>query len=270
MWDRLTAQRHVTATAGNDSHANVGLIATAEGERLILENPLGKVIGGFNQKDVPPFLLGVPAYKQGEKVVDVRFDPYEVSLGYVSTHLLAKAVTEKALFDALLHGRAYIAFDWIADPSGFSFTGDGGGKHGTMGDDLPVGTRLSVRTDLAGTIRLLRGGVEVGKAEGRELTATADRPGLPGGGICSRRRPGSPVDILEPDLHEGRKEGGPPACARPGPSTLNLQPATPPNPETSYAASATIAPRQSHWAWERSGLWGPWSRRNSRPTRVAA
>jgi hypothetical protein len=177
VWDGLTERRHVTGIAGNDSHANVGIIAEADEKRVILKDPLGKTIGSFDQKDVPPFVFGASAYKPGEKVLDLRLDPYEISLGYVSTHILAEKVSEDALFAALLHGRAYVAFDWIADPSGFSFTGEKGDRRGTMGDELPTGARLAVRTSLAGTIRLLRAGEEVAKAEGRDLTAVAPRPG---------------------------------------------------------------------------------------------
>jgi hypothetical protein len=177
VWDGLNRKRHVTGIAGNDSHANVGVIAEADEKRVVLKDPLGKVIGGFNQKDVPPFLLGVGAYRPGEKVLDLRLDPYDVSLGYVSTHLLAEALTEDALFAALRHGRAYVAFDWMANPSGFTFTGRRDGQQGTMGDDLPLGARLSVSTSLAGRIRLLRDGMEVARGQGRELAADAAAPG---------------------------------------------------------------------------------------------
>ncbi len=176
-WDGLTARRHVTGIAGNDSHANVGIQARAVNGKILLSDPLGKKIAELDQKTVPPFILGVSAYKEGETLLDVRFDPYRVSLGYVTTHLLADGVTEDALFEAIVKGRAYVAFDWVADPSGFSFTGEAEGRRAEMGGELSLGARLSVRTSLAGTIRLLRDGVEVSRCAGRELVATADQAG---------------------------------------------------------------------------------------------
>lgn len=177
-WDALCRERPVTGVAGNDSHANTGIVATVEGEKLVITNPLGRKLTEVDAKAVPPFLLGVDSFKPGAKVLDVRFDPYEVSLGYVNTHLLAREVTEPDLFEAVKRGRAYVAFDWLSDPSGFSFTGEKGHQKGSMGDELPAGARLTARASAPATLRLLRDGEEIARATGRELAAEAPRAGV--------------------------------------------------------------------------------------------
>jgi hypothetical protein len=177
-WEGLCRERPVTGVAGNDSHANTGIVATVEGEKIVIKNPLGRTMTELDAKTVPPFLFGVDSFKPGARLLDVRFDPYEVSLGYVNTHLLARQVTEAELFEALRRGRAYVAFDWMADPSGFAFTGEKGDRRGTMGDQLPTGARLSARASAPATLRLLRDGEEIARAQGRDLAADATRAGI--------------------------------------------------------------------------------------------
>jgi hypothetical protein len=168
----------VTGIAGNDAHQNVGVIATVVGKKIILTNPLGKRVTEVDQKSVPPFLFGVAAYHDGDNLLKVQFDPYAVSLGYVSTHLVAKDASENALFEALLGGRAYVAFDWMADPSGFVFTASDHGREHGMGDDVHAGARLAVRTSTPGKIRLLRNGDPIASGEGRAFQAAAAAPGV--------------------------------------------------------------------------------------------
>lgn len=68
----------------------------------------------------------------GEVVVRIDFDPYVRSLRNVCTHVLAPELTESAIRDALRAGRAYVAHDWMADPTGFRFIVRGdAGREGT-------------------------------------------------------------------------------------------------------------------------------------------
>ncbi|MBI3911143.1 MAG: hypothetical protein HY320_09445 [Armatimonadetes bacterium] len=180
VWDQLTQKRKVTGIAGNDSHQNLGIVVEVGDKKLMVKDRSGKVLTELNRNLVPPPLFGRLLWKTGEKVVDRILDPYELSFGYVSTHILAPEVSEPALFDALLAGRAYVAFDWLADPSGFSFTGAAGESHALMGSDLPAGpdTRLEARASLACRWRLLRNGQPAGDGQGREFTALATQPGV--------------------------------------------------------------------------------------------
>ncbi|MBI2932970.1 MAG: CehA/McbA family metallohydrolase [Planctomycetes bacterium] len=51
---------------------------------------------------------------QNTNVMGVQLDPYDVSLGFVTTHVLAEELTEEAVLRALKEGRAYVAFEWVA------------------------------------------------------------------------------------------------------------------------------------------------------------
>jgi hypothetical protein len=145
---------------------------------IIVKDALGKTVSTVPKKDLPLLLLG--PLKPGTTLLAHTFDPYEVSFGYVNTHVLAPEVTEPALFDALKQGRAYVSFDWIADPSGFRYFATAAGKTAEMGSDVRVSERptLRVQLDLPCQIRLLRNGQEVQRADGKELKFEVKEPGV--------------------------------------------------------------------------------------------
>lgn len=187
-WDRLNAaflsgenagNRRVVGIAGNDSHQNVGISVEPGEGGLVIKDALGRVIGKPGKKGGGLQLGG----GGGAPLIAHTFDPYDVSFGYVSTHLLLEQgakVTEDSLFDALLRGRAYVAFDWMADPSGFRFTAEHAGKTSPMGSDVPLAEKptLAARTTLPATLRLLRNGVEIRRVEGTEFTVELQEPGV--------------------------------------------------------------------------------------------
>jgi hypothetical protein len=128
-WDELNASgaRRLYAYAGNDAHANVGLTLREQ---------------------------------TGEKILDVKLDPYERSFRLVRTHVLldkGSPLDAESLLAALQAGRSYLAFDVFGDPSGFRFTANlDGDTHGdspnqgraVMGDEiqLPEGRTLTLRS----------------------------------------------------------------------------------------------------------------------------
>jgi hypothetical protein len=180
-WDRLSETRKVVGIAANDSHNNVGFILQAtENGMLEVWDVLGKKISEVRASSVPPFLFGVSQFTPGQKVMELRLDPYPISYGYVSTHILAETLTEPALFRALEHGRCYVAFDWLADPTGFAFEATSGRDTLTMGDTLKRGDdrRLIVRSSLPASLRLLRGGHEVARETGTRLEYAPKEPGV--------------------------------------------------------------------------------------------
>ena len=186
-WDGLN-QRHlpegrrVVGIAGNDSHQNVGVAFEVKNGDLIIKDALGKTVGMIPGSKIPVFLLG--GLTASPENSTYSFDPYEVSFKYVGTHLLAPEVTEGALFDALQAGRAYVSFDWIANPSGFRFSGASEeGAEGTieMGASVKASNRpvFTVRPNMPCEIRLLRNGERVAHAEeGAELTHSVKEPGV--------------------------------------------------------------------------------------------
>jgi acetyl esterase/lipase len=107
------------------------------------------------------------------------FDPYEVSFRNVSTHILARALTEQDIRDALVQGRAYVSHDWLADPSGFAFQSTSNLGVFDMGDRMPfTGTaRLSAQFPVAAKIRLFHNGKLVEERAATRLDYTARETG---------------------------------------------------------------------------------------------
>jgi hypothetical protein len=174
----LETQRHVVGIAANDSHQNVGVSLESGGAGLLVKDGLGKTVGELDRNKLPLLFLG--GLTPGATILSHTFDPYPVSFGYVSTHVLAPEVTEDALFEAVRRGRAYVAFDWMADPSGFEYFGRARKKRVEMGGDARAKDHplLTVRPNMPCQLRLLRNGQEVQRTEGAELTFEARDPGV--------------------------------------------------------------------------------------------
>jgi hypothetical protein len=108
-WDEMNAGggRRVYAFAGNDAHANVGISLQEQ---------------------------------TGDKIFDIKLDPYERSFRLVRTHVLVEKSTPldtESLLAALRAGHSYIAFDVFGDAAGFRFTADNGaGVRRMMGDEI--------------------------------------------------------------------------------------------------------------------------------------
>ncbi|MDT5157386.1 MAG: hypothetical protein QOH51_1743 [Acidobacteriota bacterium] len=117
-WDEINAarQQRAYAFAGNDAHANVGLALQEQ---------------------------------TGEKILDIKLDPYERSFRVVRNHVLLEKGTPldtESLLAALRAGHSFIAFDLFGDASGFRFKADNGADRRIMGDEIQLPT--------AGTVRL--------------------------------------------------------------------------------------------------------------------
>jgi acetyl esterase/lipase len=126
-------------------------------------------------------LTGIAANDAHHNVVrqGVDFDPYERSFRYVSTHLLARALTEANLRDALAAGRAYVAHDWLADATGFSFQASNNLGVFDMGDTVPLAgsTRITAQTAVPARLKLLRDGEMVAEASSASLNFAVKEPG---------------------------------------------------------------------------------------------
>jgi hypothetical protein len=145
---------------------------------------LGKTVARPRQSELPA-LLGLDPIP-GQDLLKLRLDPYDVSFGYVSTHLLVRSAAEKECFGALAHGRCYVAFDWLADPTGFRFTGhvDRGSKQTDRGE-VEMGEKtkrrpvlLEAETPIPAELRLLRDGREIARESGSRLTDEVSEAGV--------------------------------------------------------------------------------------------
>ena len=140
-WDERIKSKgeRLVATAGNDSHANVG---------VSLNDSAGKT------------LLGI------------KLDPYERSFRLVRVHVLVQdlfplngqfafpSLDDKRLLEAIAAGHCFIGFDLFGETAGFRFTAQDQDENKIMGDEIKLEqtVRLSVSIPIAGRIVLLKDG----------------------------------------------------------------------------------------------------------------
>ncbi len=179
-WDELCRKAPHTGVAANDSHQNVGLVVRlVEGEKIRFEDALGKSLieAGIGMVS---FLGPVGKDKKpGDVLLRLQLDPYENSLRHVGTHLLLRELSEPAVREALSAGRAFVAFDWLADATGFDCAAVTPSGRFEMGSRLPYepGLRLCARAPLPVRWKLLRNGKLQSESEGRALDVPAAGPG---------------------------------------------------------------------------------------------
>ena len=123
-WDQALARARLTATGGNDAHANIGV--------------------SLNDSS-------------GKKLLGIQLDPYNVSFRLVRLHVLIdehKSLDEVSLMEAIRAGHCFIGFDYLGDASGFSFEAD----HAIQGDEIKVETPLKIKTPVASRVVLYKDG----------------------------------------------------------------------------------------------------------------
>ena len=132
LWDDalVASGRHLTATAGNDAHSNLG---------LSLNDSSGKT------------LLGV------------KLDPYERSFRVVRMHVLLprdQLLTAETLLAAIRAGHCFIAFDLFGDATGFSFAITNGSDNKIEGDEVVLSNaaRLTISTPIVSRVVLFKDG----------------------------------------------------------------------------------------------------------------
>jgi hypothetical protein len=91
-----------------------------------------------------------------------------------------KELTKEAVRDALESGRAYVAFDWLADASGFDFAAVADAARHEMGSQVALekGLRLYAQAPLAADWMLVRDGKVVSESTGPSLDAAITVPGV--------------------------------------------------------------------------------------------
>ncbi len=98
----------------------------------------------------------------------------------MSTHLLVSDVSELEVRQALAKGRAYVAFDWIADPTGFVYCAQRGAENWPMGSEVTFGEDLYLRAEapLDAHFKLVRDGEIVLEETGPATRFQVDKPGI--------------------------------------------------------------------------------------------
>jgi len=181
-WDELNKTRKIVGIAAVDAHQNVGarLYYTEDGNLLIRDTgpKPGKIINlNFLSRGLLRVLFG--PLEPGKQLYRRDFDPYDRSLRYVNNHLLVRETSEEALFDALKQGRSYIAFNIIADATGFTFLAESGGGRPVPGEGamFTPGAQLRGASPYPARFTVRRDGEIVHTAEGRDFTWEAPGPG---------------------------------------------------------------------------------------------
>ncbi len=180
-YDQLCPEEHLTGVSANDAHHNQAYKATiVEGGKLHLVDALDKTVAKLDPEKIPPLKLLVGNKQPGDTVFEIDLDPYERSIHHVSTHLLMHVLTEDNVWEALRAGRAYVAFDWIADPSGFVFQAEAAGKTFPMGSDVPLSADLHLKAEapLESTFKLIRNGEPLTEQTTTAIDIPIDKPGV--------------------------------------------------------------------------------------------
>ena len=112
-------------------------------------------------------------------LLHVQLDPYERSARFVNTHVLARELSEPMILDSLRAGRVFIAFDMIADSSGFRWFVTDQSASAVMGEALAFspGTILHALSPVPCRFTVARDGGRVHRQEGRRLDWAPLGPG---------------------------------------------------------------------------------------------
>jgi len=179
-WDELCQIAPHTGVSANDSHQNVGLVLKLlDDGKVRFEDALGEKLFEIEGHSNPALTPLLENKQPGDTLFELRLDPYARSLRHVGTHLLMKELKRDAVWEALEAGRAYVAFDWIANATGFDFAASSGTGRYEMGSRVPLSAdlKLTAEAPLPVSWRLIRSGELAAEGEGRTFDFNPTAPG---------------------------------------------------------------------------------------------
>lgn len=180
-YDELCQKSRLTGISANDAHHNQGMRAIiGEDGKVHIRDALDEPLATIDPEKVTTLKVLMAGKKAGDELFRLDLDPYERSLRHVSTHLLMKEQTEESVREALHAGRAYVSFDWIADPTGFTYQAERDDEIFPMGSEIASAKGLQLRAEapLPGTFRLIRNGKELTTTRGRSFEYAVQEPGI--------------------------------------------------------------------------------------------
>jgi hypothetical protein len=187
-WDQWCQRTPHTGVAGNDSHHNQVYRGVVTKDRSVrIEDAFGEHIALLDPKKITILKPLIGNRKFGDELFKIDLDPYDRSFRHVSTHLLMHDLNREEVWSALRVGRAYVAFDWMADPTGFAFVvrssmpkKDNASNTWTMGAQVLLDGPLHLQAEapLAGQFKLLRNGKVIHATTDQRLEFTATEPGV--------------------------------------------------------------------------------------------
>ncbi len=179
-WDELCAMYPHTGVSANDAHQNIGVrVRLAANDKVRVEDALGEKLIELDKASVTD-VIPIPADAQPDAVLfSLQLDRYEHALRHVATHLLMPELTQAAVWEALRAGRAFVAFDWLVDSTGFDIALQSDNVRYEMGSQLTYrdGMKLVGQAPLAGKWKLIRNGELQAETEGQTFTADVTQPG---------------------------------------------------------------------------------------------
>ncbi|MBI2923835.1 MAG: hypothetical protein HYY18_22485 [Planctomycetes bacterium] len=126
--------------------------------------------------------IGVAANDAHQNVQFLGFqlDPYARVFRFVNTHLLARERSLEALREALLQGRAFVAFEIFGRAKGFRFGAVNGDRRLEMGseDAFAKGWVLEAKFPKDCSWKILKDGATAAKGEGKSARLEPDGPGV--------------------------------------------------------------------------------------------
>lgn len=138
-WDSLNKKRKIVGLAAVDAHNNQNIRARyLDDGRVEWVGPNAKTISvkkpGFFEK----LLFKKP--DAARWVFNFEVDTYYASFNYVNTHIFSDTLTNTALKNHLVQGNAFIAFENLADATGFQFysTDSENQVSGILGDSVQI------------------------------------------------------------------------------------------------------------------------------------
>lgn len=180
-YDQLCQVARHTGVSANDAHHNQAYYARIlEDGRVLIETILGEKVATLDAEKIPGIKLLTAGKKAGDVIFEFDLDPYVRSFRHVSTHLLLPEVNEAEVRQALGEGRAYVAFDWLADPTGFVYQTRRGNDKWPIGSEVVFedGLRLQAEATLEGHFKLIRDGKLVFEQDGAVLDYPLRAPGV--------------------------------------------------------------------------------------------
>src|SRR5262245_31853575 len=181
-WDSVLTQQKATGVSANDCHHNQVFTIKASPPDAVMINSVGESPRKVTTEQAPRVAEMLKNKAPNEVIARLDFDPYDRSLRYVTTHLLMRGeLTESSVRQALRQSHAYVAHDWLCDPTGFAFIAESGGKRaGVMGDVVKIAKGMKIRLEapVAGQIKLFLNGRVIHKAESDRLSFAVDGPGV--------------------------------------------------------------------------------------------
>ena len=144
-WDSLNMKRKIVGIGAPDSHNNQNIRARyLDDGRVEWVGPNANTIA-IKEPGLREKVLCGEADTAGW-IFKFDVDTYFASFNYVNTHVFSDTFTNVSIKNHLVEGHAYIAFENLADATGFQFyaTDDESNVNGILGDSVLAGSILKL------------------------------------------------------------------------------------------------------------------------------